>query len=645
MTADPLRRVVRSPIAIDAALALVVAVTAYLIAYRSLAGFSVVPWVGDLLVPCTGRPGWVPNPEKLQALPQWQAFLSRQLEFFPCEALAGVPLVEIGNSWRQSEYFHRLLGLWFQLRGPAIDGFISFQSAFHAATCATAYLVFRLGLWRLVALGAAAGIAWSQWHLTAVAMPIEYAKAPWLLAAVGLCGLVLRRDAEGLSLWAPALALGLVTGIGIGFKTDLMAAVPLALMTTTLLVRRAPTGPSRKGVATVCVLAGLALGGGNVIWRAFGAGQGSVLAVQFLGGMDWATERTHVVDPLYDYGLLFDDSHITVLINSYAQRVFGSAGPAYFYSSEMQRASGALLRELWATFPGDLVLRVMAATLRVMQLNGYGLVIATAGLFVIFVKDLRAGWLVTGAIVYLSAYVSLVFQRRHFYHLEFISWGLSAAVIQALCMPHLWLRTPARHERWHGAGRRVLGAAVSIAIVAFGAVAVLAVARSYQRAAVLTVIEDLAPASREDRGVRLAERPRGETLVQIDGISATDEDSAWPADHMRADYAAVVFECRDAAPIVVTAKFRPPAGAWDRTYSVPCSAAATTSTLMLPIYQYGDTYRFDGLSMTSQARADLHSVAVVTPHHQARLWLPLRLPADWPARSWFATMRTPLETP
>lgn len=645
MTDSPLRRAVRSPVAIDAALTLVVAVTAYLIAYRSLAGFSVVPWVDDLLVPCIGRPGWVPNPDALQALPQWQAFLSRQLEFFPCEALAGVPMVEVGHSWRQSEYFHRLLGLWFQLRGPTIDGFISFQSAFHAATCASVYLVFRLGLWRLVALAAVSGIAWSQAHLTAVAMPIEYAKAPWMLASVWLCGVVLRRDTEGRSLWAPSLALGLVAGVGIGFKTDLMAAVPLALMTTILFVRRAPTSPSRKGVATVCVLAGLALGGGSVLWRTVVAGQGSVLAVQFLGGLDGTTERRHVADPLYDYGLVFDDSHVTVLINSYARRVLGASEPMYFNSIEMQRASVALLRELWTTFPGDLVLRVIAATWRVMQLNGYGLVIAIAGLFVIFVRNLRAGWAVAVAIVFLSGYVSLVFQRRHFYHLEFISWGLSAALVQAVCMPHHWLRGAALQERWYGAPRRVLAAVVSLALIAGGSAALLAVARMHQQASVLALIGDVTRMTVAEAYVESAPSSDGGAVVRIDGISVADGEPDWPIDHMRADYAALAFECRDAAPITVTARYRPPAGAWDRTFSIACSSAATTSTLMVPIYQYGATYRFDGLLMSGQARDHLRSVTVVRPDNQTRLWLALRLPADWPSRLWFATMRMPLATP
>lgn len=645
MIADALRRAARSPLAIDATLTLLVAIVSFGIAYRSLATFSAVPWIEDLLVPCTARPGWVTAPEVLNTLPQWQAFLSRQIEYFPCEALHGVPLVEVGVSWRQSEYFHRLLGLWFQVIGPTINAFVGFQAAFHAATCAIAYLIFRLGLWRIVALAGAAGLAWSSWHLTAVAMPIEYAKAPWMLAAVALCGLLLRRDGQGKPLRIPALALGLVVGIGIGFKADLMAAVPLALITTTLFVRGTSSAPSRKLEATWCVVLGIAAGSAGVLWRTLGGETGSLLAVQFLGGLAWTTEGQHAVNPLYDYGLAFDDSHITVLINSYAQRVLGATQPMHFLSREMQQASTQLLWDIWSTFPGDFVLRVIAATLRVLQLNGYGLPLAVAGLFAVFARSPRAGWFVAVATVYLSAYVSLVFQRRHFYHLEFISWGLSGAVIQALLMPHRW--APVRitaGERWRQIGGRALTAAIPLLVIAAGALAVLTAARTYQEGAVLRLVDGHIRAAREPRGTRSTSTPAGETLVRIDGVSA-DDQQVWRADQMAGDYAAISFACWEAAPIEVAAKYRPPGQGWDRTFRIPCGAPGQSSTLMLPIYQYGFTYRFEGLMMSDRAAAALRSVSLVTAGDQPRLWLPLRLPEDWQTRSRFAIMRTPLETP
>ena len=640
-----LRRTLRSPAAVDAGTAVAVAIVGYVEAHRYLSTFSVVPWIEDLLVPCTGRPGWIPAPDILKALPAWQAFLARQVEYFPCQALDGVPLVEVGAAWQQSEYFHRLLGAWFWLVGPTIDGFVTFQSMFHGATCGVAYLTFRLGLWRITSVACAAGLVWSSWHLTAVAMPIEYAKGPWVIAVVGLCGLLLRRDAGGQAVWPPALALGLATGIGMGFKTDLMAAVPLALFTAAVFVRRVPSGPSRKLVATCCVLAGITVGSGWVMYRAVGVDRGSVLAVQFLGGMDWQTEATYAVSPNYDYGLAFDDSHITVLINTYANRVMGMAEPVHFYSRAMQDASVSLLRDLWTTFPGDLILRTIAATLRVIQLNGYGLPIAVAGLFVVLVRDLRAGWFVTFAVVYLSVYVSVVFQRRHFYHLEFISWGLAGVFAQALCMPHRVLSTrPGVGSASPGITRRLVLAGLSLAIVAGGGLVALTVARQFQQAAMIRLLEQYTQATREQHDLSRVQQSSGETLVRIAGISAA-ADAAGHADEMRGDYAVITFGCRDDQPLRVASRYLPAGVSWDRSFQVDCRGPGTTSTLMLPVYQYGSTWQFDGVMMSPTAVASLQTISAMPGNAGIGLWLPIQVSADWRNQSWFKTMRSPLETP
>ena len=150
MKGSAVRRALRSPAAIDAVLAAVVAIVAYrVVRHHLLPYYHMAPWIEDLLVPCTGRHGWVPDPAALKALPQWQAFIGQQTAYFPCEAIAGMPLTEVGIAWQREAYFHLTLGTWFRIVGPKIDGFITFQSGLFALTSAIAYLLFRLGTWRI----------------------------------------------------------------------------------------------------------------------------------------------------------------------------------------------------------------------------------------------------------------------------------------------------------------------------------------------------------------------------------------------------------------------------------------------------------------------------------------------------------------
>lgn len=646
MNRSSVRRALTSPAAIDLAIAVAVAIVAYRVArLHLLPYYHVAPWIEDLLVPCTQRPGWVPNPAAITALPEWQALLSGQIEYFPCRAIAGMPLTEVGVSWQREEYFHVALATWFRIVGPKIDGFITFQSGLFALTSAIAYLVFRLGMWRAVALACTAALVWSPAQLWATGLPIEYAKAPWILGTVTLCGLVIRRDRLGQSIWPAALAAGLVAGVGIGFKTDALVAVPLAIATTLIFVRSNPGGPSRKLLATLCVVAGVAVGGGLIIYRDFFGPAGSLLPVQILGGQDWKTEALHAVNPLYDYGLMFDDSHITVLLNNYGHRVLGTSATVYFFSREMQDISTRVLIDFWKTFPGDLMLRVIAAAIRVMQLSGLGLSLAIGGLFLALARDLRAGWFIAFVIVYLSTCASLVFQPRHFFHLAFLSWWLAGFFAQTIfeAVRRLFDGTALDGVRAARA-KPAMQASVSLAVIGVCALSALAAARLYQQRGMLRLVQRYEQAPLVERRVARNTGDDHGVTIRVDGLSVRDRvQGSYP--DQTGDYLVARFSCRDARPISVTTKYVPSGASWNRTFSLPCAASGTTSSLMVPIYQYGATYVFDGLMVSADDADAMKSVSTLGPDPRVRLWLDLLLPADWRSRDWVERLRLPPEMP
>jgi hypothetical protein len=633
---------------IDGVLAVVVASVAYVVVRHHLTPYyHMAPWIEDLLVPCTGRPGWVPDPAALKALPQWQAFVGQQTAYFPCDAIAGMPLSEVGIAWQREEYFHLALATWFRIVGPKIDGFITFQSLLFALTSGIAYLVFRLGMWRIVALACTAALVWSPTHLWAAGLPIEYAKAPWMLATVALCGLVLSRDARRASLWAPALAAGLAAGIGIGFKTDVLVAVPLAIATMLLFVRTNHGGASRKAIAALCVITGVVLGGGLVIYRDFFGAAGSLLPVQILGGQDWITEATYAANPLYDYGLIFDDSHITALINAYGQRVLGSTSMVFFFSREMQEMSTRLLADYWTTFPGDFVLRVIAATIRVLQLNGLGLLVAVTGLLIAFAKDLRAGWFIAFVTLYLSACASLVFQRRHAFHLEFISWGLAGFIAQAIVVIASQAIRNAQEfvDGWRGSIRPAARALLCVSLIAVCGMSMLAAARRYQQQKMLGLVARYLQVPGDERLVVRAASDANAVTLRIDGLSLRDRQPIAGPHPTPSDYVVARFTCRDDRPIDLTAAYVSPPAGWDRHFRLLCAGTGSTSTLMVPVYQYGPAHVFDGLTMSAEDADLVQSVSTMRHDPGVRLWLNLLVPADWRGRDWVERLKFPPAMP
>ena len=646
-----------SPFRVDAMLTGLVATVAYLVAHRALsANYRVAPAIEDLFAACTGRPGWVPNLALVYRLPEWTAFLDRKIAYFPCDAIKDIPLLEVGVTWDLQRYFHLVLSTWFRIIGPTVEGFITFQSASYAVTCALAFLIFRLGIGRVIAVACTAGFVWSSSHLSIAGLPIEYSKAPWVIGVVLLCAVIVLRDAAGKSVGWAALALGLVAGVGIGFKPDLIAVVPLAVLTPILFVgAMSARGFKRKAAAVLLVSVGVTIGGGSMLYRNFVApAAGSLFPIQVLGGQDWQTESFHASSLLYDYGLTWDDSHVTWLINSYGHRVLGKTAISGFFSKEMQDVATRLLVDLWTTFPGDLVLRVMAATIRVVRLDGFSPYVALAGIFLVFVHSRRCGWFVLLSTVYLSSYVSLVFQRRHIFHLEFISWLLAGIVVQSLLATRETVmravcegleegEIAAASARWMRPAR---DAAISLVLVAGAAWAVLAVAREYQQHQMIALVEHYQLMPEEPREIAVRPRGSGEVTVRIAGVSL--EDRAVVGDVPTSDYIVAHFQCRSPGIFRVKSKYLPPVvdwNNWNRDFDVICADATGETTLMIPIYQYGADYRFDGLVMKQDDAVRLMSVATMRADPSVRLWLNLLVPSDWSTRRWFETMKSPPAMP
>jgi hypothetical protein len=631
----------------DAALAALVAVVAYVLAYRALtAHFRVAPAIEDLFATCTGRLGWMPDYSVVSALPQWTAFLDRRLDLFPCDAIAGLRLFEIGTSWEVQRYFHVALYAWFRLVGPSIDGFITFQAASYAVTCVLAYLIFRLGMSRIVALACAAAIVWSPSHLTMAGLPLEYAKAPWVLATVWLCGVLVVRGSGGRSLGWTAFALGLVAGIGIGFKPDVMVLVPLAVVTPLFFVDAARQAGRWRALAAAALLvaAGVAIGGGVMLRRNFFAPTGSAFAIQVIGGQDWQTESLHASSPLYDHGVTWDDTYVDAMINSYGRRVLGTTVRLRFFTLEMQQAADRMLAELWTTFPGDLVLRVIAAIIRVLSLSGLSLLLPLAGAFVVLCRDKRSGWFVVLTTIYLSAAVSLVFQRRHIFHLEFVPWWLAGVAAQALLIAAGPVREAMCERDWGGlfaeARARWLkpafGAALSLVLIGTGAWLLLTAARQYQQARLIRLVDHYVQMPRETRRVS-SSAGSGDVSLRIDGLSAVDDV-----------YLVVTFQCRSQGVIRVTSKYAPPiadSSNWNRNFNLFCAAAGQQSTMMVPVYQPGAGYRFDALVMSESDAAAIASVSTMRADASVTIWPDLFLPSDWRTRRWFETMKWPPSMP
>src|SRR5262249_11270270 len=166
----------------------------------------------------------------------------------------------------------------------------------------------------------------------------------------------------------------------------------------------------------------------------------------------------------YDWGYVDDDSFADMIVREYHTRVDGRAGA--IYSSDYDRAATNYLLLIARHWPADIVVRALAAVLKVVQLpftvsdysqaappeihspvllalykwragllwlfEGGGALIAGLALVALSVQSIPAALGMLLLLVYFAGYPAIQFHPRHFFHLEFIGIGALAYALTRL---------------------------------------------------------------------------------------------------------------------------------------------------------------------------------------------------------------------
>lgn len=275
----------------------------------------------------------------------------------------------------------------------------------------------------------------------------DLSKAPFILGALFVAGLVVLRPLRRGALWAIMAAAGAWLGIGYGFRPDVLIALPL-VAAAALFFRPGPLSATwRDGVAAVLLLCATFLAAASPVLVAFGGEMGSChwhFAV--LGLSDEHAAALGVGPGPVSWLSQYEDGMARRAITSYSARadfgaLTGFCTPAY------DVAGRTMFLDILSTFPADFLARTAAAARHVLgygiwgmpnlpsfgpigslvdanrSLVQYGCVIAwlmTAAL--LFAREARLGVVAFLAVAYLTAYPVIQFDPRHFFHLAFLAW-------------------------------------------------------------------------------------------------------------------------------------------------------------------------------------------------------------------------------
>lgn len=589
--------------------------------------------------------------------PALDRFLARDTASLSCNELP--PPAPGTVTFTQGLYRYLMTAVAWQWRWSGVSwrALMPLFGIAYALTLCACYGLFRQVAGPGLALAGVAPLAVSAHQLGFLPQLRDYAKAPFMLLLI-LIGARLvappldRRRALGF-----AVVFGVVLGIGLGFRNDLMINIPPFIAAVCFLL----PGRWREHVTLKAGCLALALVTFVVsawpILSAYRSGSNTG-HVAVLGLMSTFDTPLGVTRPVYSLGPHYLDSYGAAVINEYSRLRHGAF--VEFVSPEYDAAAVSLIGDVTRHWPADIVVRGLASTRRVLQLpftvgtltpqvphgltarwaTGFyqlqqtGLeMLAPIGPWAVLLAVLvagaaspRAGIALGLLLLYYAGYPAVQFSVRHYFHLEFIAWwALVLLVARAPRVPSM-TRASLRPA--------AVTAAVLIAVVAIP----LGISRMYQQRHVAGLVDGYLQAPRTALDV---------SRVAVDGGMMRVEPAGLWEGHRAADpidvrYLAFEFS-RERCPVAelpMTVNYQSRNEANDFTYTTRIGISSSGPTWrLLPAYHTGYWSHFTGVTVPAADSDCLKTVARVDDLSRVPVLLDLELAPGWKNTSLFQAIR------
>jgi hypothetical protein len=490
-------------------------------------------------------------------VPGLDAFLRRSQDSLSCASVDAAPTLPLASMQRAFRYLMLTVGWTWRLRGRvAWSALTPLYAVLYGTTIVLAYFVFRQGVGRVLSFLVATALAVSTLHLNNLPHLRDYAKAPFVLALVLLAIRLVAQPLSSRRTLRLAAISGLVTGIGIGFRNDLLVAVPAFLAVFAFFL---PTGLfDRLGlrVSALVLYAATTFFAMAPMWSIYTTGGGnSSQHLVLLGLGEPFTEELGIDNShLYQWGYDYRDELAQVMISDYADRRLGEHEFLKMYGPAYDRAGSRYLAEIASEFPADMLVRAYASALAVLELPYSATTTSlmppafvrephltfprartwvlrrltplwpwmyAVTLLALSLASVRLGLFAGLFVLYVSGYPALQFQERHFFHLEFIGWwafafavSLAGRLMWALGARH---RRTALFEAWRprGGWLRALAAALVLWCgLGIAIVGPLWLLRRYQQRHARDVLQTIVDAPRDT--LSTVPVPAGKDLVRLE---------------------------------------------------------------------------------------------------------------------------------
>ena len=533
-------------------------------------------------------------------------------------------------------------------------------AALMAAASAIALFAFcRCFVPNILALATTAMMAVSPHQLEILTKSFkEYWKQPFLLTTMFLLALALKTSSRR-TLYVTSASAGLVMGLGLGFGTDLLAALPFFCL---VLAGKALTQKKLRlaSAASVGVVSSPFFLGQLPVLRYYAAG-GGIGHVALLGWTTPFDDTLGVTRPPYDIGSQYNDFSVESFVNGYSYAK--GASKVTVLTSEYEKTSMSALIDLYKLFPADGFAHLLGAVIRTanveftnnpsvlsnvvsnpLVIRGSGLMLIAGATVLLASTELSLAILYASVFLFFSSLGSVQFSLRHIYYLEVFYWLSAAIILRFLFRAALSL---SRHRRIGLFQVRLILMPSAVVVGIFVALTgTLSGLQAYQQSGVVDLIERYLAAPRsniefdiEQEGASTLYRPRG-TFRNFGGIQV-----AFAGRENNAFYLLLTLDgtacSAPVLPVRVEYAAKGPASEISRDMYMMFGTDRGPSYLFIPVRNAVNS-RFQGFRIPTNQRACLAHIQSVSGSANLSLPLWIRLPAEWRSLRFYQAFERPI---
>jgi hypothetical protein len=620
------------------------------------------------------------NPVPL-SVPALSQFLSERRTTLACaEIPADVKLTALGPFQVTFRYMMFGVSTYWRATGVSWDHLAPIFGALHGLVVGLAYLAWRVvfARWLAVALGLA--IAISPMQLSILPYLRDAAKTPFFAADVFIVLLVWTRPLTTRTLLLLCGLFGVVAGIGVGFRPDVVMWFPM-LVVALLFAQHA--GLRRRLTAAALGLA-VSVTAFGVIGRPVlaqykaGSNFGHVALLGFAREFD---ARLGVRSGPYTVAPYYNDEFMYAAISGYAARK-GYTGVLGMASAEYERYALMYFWEVTRTFSADVATRVGASITNVLNLpfelkddaseaavarvpalhrmlqarrrilgvlDGWGAGLVLLAFLMLAARSAALAWGFAITVLYLAGLPVIQFHPRHYSHLELIGMFALGIVVQAIAA-----RVPASARAavrdswtWPSLRPRVVRVGACLAVVVLVPLIAVHVLRWRQQSVLKRLVAGYNLAAAEE--VPYVLRPEDPDHVLLVPAGVPLGDRATPGRHVYGDYLVVdVGNPCDAVSFTMRVRYASAAGTGRFSRDVPVTLWPArdygAARVFLPVYQYVDGnsvaglgFGFAGLELSTSDVPCFTGLRRVPDTAGPALWLDLNLARNWNDRPLYQT--------